>query len=321
MTAIITNGDVMDELIQSFLDYLTVECGLSKNTTVSYKNDLKKFSNYLKTQGFDKFETVKQHTVVNFMIAEKDRGLSVNSVWRNLVAIRMLYRFLFREGKIPKDITSSIEPPKLWKRLPQVLSQNDVERLLEAPEIEISKHPSPGRKRLEMRNKAILELFYATGARVSEVAGILLSGVNIDYGYIKCKGKRSKERIVPLGTKAIEAINRYLQEARPGLLIRNNSELRTPNSELLFLSRSGKPLRRENIWHIVKHYVRLIGIKSSVSPHTLRHSFATHLLEGGADLRSVQEMLGHVNISTTQIYTHLEKQHLLRTHQAFHPRA
>ncbi|MBI2560690.1 MAG: site-specific tyrosine recombinase XerD [Planctomycetes bacterium] len=315
----------MDELIHSFLDYLLVECGLSKNTVVSYENDLKKFSNYLKAQGFDNFETVKQHTVVNFMIAEKDRGLSVNSVWRNLVAIRMLYRFLFREGKIPKDVTSSIEPPKLWKRLPQVLSQNDVERLLTAPEVEISKRPGSNRRILEMRNKAILELFYATGARVSEVAGILLSGVNIDYGYIKCKGKRSKERIVPLGIKAIEAIKRYLLDARPGLLMRNekipHSAIHNPNSELLFLSRTGKPLRRENIWHIVKHYVRQIGIKARVSPHTLRHSFATHLLEGGADLRSVQEMLGHVNISTTQIYTHLEKQRLQLIHKTFHPRA
>lgn len=308
----------MDELIQSFLDYLMVECGLSRNTLVSYGNDLKKFSNYLKTQGFDKFETIKQHIVVNFMIAEKDRGLSVNSVWRNLVAIRMLYRFLFREGKILKDITSSIEPPKLWKRLPHVLSQNDVERLLTAPEIEISKHSEHGRRILEIRNKAILELFYATGARVSEVAGILLSRVNIDYGYVKCTGKRSKERIIPLGTMAIEAIKRYLLDARPRL----SSLCKTgEGDDTLFLSHSGKPLRRENIWYIVKRYVRQIGIKTNVSPHTLRHSFATHLLEGGADLRSVQEMLGHVNISTTQIYTHLEKQHLLHTHKTFHPRA
>lgn len=309
----------MDELIQSFLDYLMVECGLSKNTVLSYGSDLRKFSNYLKAQDFNKPETVKQHTIVNFMIAEKDKGLSVNSLWRNLVALRMFYKFLFREGKIPKDITSSIEPPKLWKRLPQVLSQNDVERLLAAPEIEISKHPEGGKRILEIRNKAILELFYATGARVSEVAGILLGGVSIDYGYIKCKGKRAKERIVPLGTKAIEAIKRYLQEARPRLLSRN--ERTGSEEETLFLSRTGKPFRRENIWHIVKHYVRQIGINTRVSPHTLRHSFATHLLEGGADLRSVQEMLGHVNISTTQIYTHLEKQHLQRIHQTFHPRA
>ncbi|MGR3310585.1 MAG: site-specific tyrosine recombinase XerD [Candidatus Brocadiales bacterium] len=309
----------MDELIQSFLDYIIVECGLSNNTVVSYENDLRKFSNYLKAQGFDKFETIKQHTVVNFMIAERDRGLSVNSVWRNLVTIRMLYRFLFREGKIPKDITSSIEPPKLWKKLPQVLNQNEVERLLAAPEIEISKHPGKSRRILEIRNKAILELFYATGARVSEVAGILLSGVNADYGYIKCKGKRDKERIIPLGTKAIEAIKRYLLDARPRLLSRRKTVGR--EEEALFLSHTGKLLRRENIWYIVKHYVKQIGITTGVSPHTLRHSFATHLLEGGADLRSVQEMLGHVNISTTQIYTHLEKQRLQHIHQTFHPRA
>lgn len=296
-----------------------VECGLSKNTVMSYDNDLRKFSNYLKTQGFDKFETLRQHTIVNFMIAERDRGLSENSVWRNLVTIRMFYRFLFREGKTTKDITASIEPPKLWKRLPHVLSQNDVERLLAAPEIEIAKHPGHGRRVLEIRNKAILELFYATGARVSEAAGILLSGFNADYGYIKCKGKRSKERIVPLGTKAIEAIKRYLLDARPRLLSRRKTNAREEG--VLFLSRTGKPLRRENIWHIVKRYVRQIGIETGISPHSLRHSFATHLLEGGADLRSVQEMLGHVNISTTQIYTHLEKQRLQQIHQTYHPRA
>lgn len=309
----------MDELIKTFLDYLIVECGLSKNTILGYGNDLKKFSSYLKTQDIDKFSTVKQHTVVNFMIAERDRGLSVNSIWRNLVTIRMLYRFLFSEGKIPKDITSSIEPPKLWKKLPHVLSHDEVERLLAAPEVEISKRPESGRKILEVRNKAILELFYATGARVSEVAGVLMGGLNLEYSYIKCKGKRSKERIIPLGTKAIEAINIYLQDARPQLLSRNKNTGK--EEETLFLSRTGKPLRRENIWLIVKHYVRQIGVKTEVSPHTLRHSFATHLLEGGADLRSVQEMLGHVNISTTQIYTHLEKHHLQHIHHTFHPRA
>lgn len=309
----------MDELIQSFLDYIIVECGLSKNTVAGYENDLKKFSNYLKTQGCDEFEAVRQHTVVNFMIAEKERGLSENSVLRNLVAIRMLYRFLFCEGKIPKDITSSIELPRRWERLPNVLNQKDVERLLAAPEIEISKHPGNNRTILAIRNKAILELFYATGARVSEVAGISIGGVNADYGYIKCRGKRDKERIVPLGTVAIEAINRYLQDARPRLLSRR----RTISSEkkALFLSRTGKLLRRENIWHIVKHYVRQIGITTKVSPHTLRHSFATHLLERGADIRSVQEMLGHADISTTQIYTHLDKQHLQYIHKTFHPRA
>jgi integrase/recombinase XerD len=294
----------LQEIIESFINYITVECGLSKNTIVSYERDLQLFVAFLHTRKISDFQDVRPDMITSFIISEKQRGLSINSITRTIVSVRMLYKFLFSEGKLQKNPLTSIDSPKLWKRLPEIIPLYKVDSLLSVPNV---------KTKLGIRNKAILELLYATGARVSEVSAIQMDWINLEYGYVKCRGKGSKERIVPLGSKAIEAIKNYLTEARSKI---KNSQ----NSIYLFLSKSGKQLRRENIWMIVKNCAFKAGIFGHVSPHKLRHSFATHLLENGADLRSVQEMLGHVNVSTTQIYTHVSRQHLKNIHQQFHPR-
>ncbi len=295
----------MDDYIDSFLNYLIVECGLSKNTILAYSVAVNHLANYVTRKGLGNFESVRPDHIVGFIESERNRGLDPNSIARNLTAIKMFYKFLAVEGKIAENLVSSIESPKLWLKLPEVINHIDVENLLKSPDLSTS---------LGKRNKAILELMYATGARVSEVAGLEIGFINFDYKFIKCRGKGSKERIVPIGSKAIDAVNEYLEEARPALC----KDKKCGN--LLFLSKSGKHLRRENIWEIVRKCALKAGISKHLSPHTLRHSFATHLLEGGADLRSVQEMLGHVNISTTQIYTHIDKTRLKDIHHNFHPR-
>ncbi len=293
-----------EELVESFLNYLIVECGLSENTIKGYKSDLRNFSNYLKNKSIKRFQDLRANMIVNYIEKEKQRGLSENSISRSLVTAKMFYKYMITEGKISRNPMSSISSPKLQKHLPEVLHYKAVEKMLQVPDCN---------EKLGIRDKAILELMYATGARVSEVASIKVSWVSLDYGFIKCQGKGSKQRIVPIGTEATNAVRRYLQDVRP-LLSKGK------DGETLFLSRTGKKLRRENIWELVRKYAKCAGIKN-VSPHTLRHSFATHLLEGGADLRSVQEMLGHANISTTQIYTHVDRKYLKSVHQKFHPRA
>jgi len=295
----------LDELIDSFINYLLVECGSSRNTIHSYQNDLQLFLKFLLSKNIRDFSAIRPNIITSFIISEKQRGQSINSINRAIVSIRMFYKFLILEGKLQKNPLVSLNNPKLWKKLPEVLPLHEIENLLSASD---NIKTNPG-----IRNKAILELLYATGARVSEIATISLDGINLEYGYIKCKGKGSKERIVPLGGKASLAIQEYLNTVRPK--IKDNQK-----SRYLFLSKTGRPLRRENIWLIVKNCALKAGIVQNISPHKLRHSFATHLLENGADLRSVQEMLGHVNISTTQIYTHVNKQHLKTIHKRFHPR-
>lgn len=299
--------NMIDEaLVESFMNYLIVECGLSENTIKGYKGDLRNFSNYLHERGAKRFQDLRAKMIVNFIEKEKQRGLSENSISRSLVTIKMLYKYMIMESKISVNPMSSVNTLKLQKHLPEVLHYKAVEEILQAPDCN---------DKLGMRDKAILELMYATGARVSEVASIKVNWINFDYGYIRCQGKGSRQRIVPIGAEASKSIRRYLQEVRPFLVKIEGDE------PLLFLSRTGKKLRRENIWSVVKKYAIKAGIRSNVSPHTLRHSFATHLLEGGADLRSVQEMLGHSNIATTQIYTHIDRKYLKSIHQKFHPRA
>ncbi|MCF6150163.1 MAG: site-specific tyrosine recombinase XerD [Candidatus Kuenenia sp.] len=294
----------MEELIDSFINYLLVECGSARNTIHSYQSDLQLFLKFLLSKNIHDFGDIRPNVITSFIISEKQRGQSINSINRAIVSVRMFYKFLILEGKLQKNPLVSLNNPKLWKKLPDVLPIHKIEDLLSAADTET---------KLGIRNKAILELLYATGARVSEVATISLDGINLEYGYIKCKGKGSKERIVPLGGKASLAIQEYLNTVRPK--IKNSQSNRN-----LFLSKNGRPLRREDIWFVVKNCALKAGIAENISPHKLRHSFATHLLENGADLRSVQEMLGHVNISTTQIYTHVNKQHLKTIHQRFHPR-
>ena len=295
----------MDEMVELFINYLLSECGLSRNTIISYSHDLRIFTAFLLTKKIEDFTGVRPDTITGFIISEKQRGLSSTSISRALVSIRMLYKFLHAEGKLQRNPLVAIDSPKLWKKLPESIPPHKIDDLLSVPNV---------KTKLGIRNKAILELLYATGARVSEVSSLQLDWINLEYGYVKCRGKGSKERIVPLGAKAVESIRNYLQTSRTEI---KNSQA----SPYLFLSKTGKPLLRENIWVIVKKCAVRAGIHQPVSPHKLRHSFATHLLENGADLRSVQEMLGHVNVSTTQIYTHVSKTHLKAIHRQFHPRA
>ena len=295
----------MRELVESFLNYLSVEKSLSKNTILSYRRDLEKYIHYLKDYNINFLSQTVRKNISDFMFSLKDGGLSAVSIARNLVAIKVLYRFLVRERILTTDPSSLLDSPKLWKKIPDVLSGLEVEALLEAPDLKTARG---------LRDKAILELMYATGLRVSEAVNLKTQDVNFDVGFLRCIGKGAKERIVPLGKESIQAIKKYLEEARPKLA-RSGRE-----DTFLFLSRLGKKISRQSFWKLVKHYAKLARIKKNIRPHTLRHSFATHLLERGADLRSVQEMLGHADISTTQIYTHIDKNRLKMIHKNFHPR-
>jgi len=238
------------------------------------------------------------------MLRQKEAGLSVNSIARSLAAIKSFYRFLNRERILKDDPSSLVDSPKLWKKIPETLSLNEVDCLLNQPSI---------RDRQGVRDKAILETLYATGMRVSEAVNLRSDNVNLDIGFLRCVGKGNKERVIPLGKKAISSLRRYLGVSRPGFL-------KNKQSAYLFLNRSGGKISRQSLWKIIKKYARQARIKKPIHPHILRHSFATHLLERGADLRSVQEMLGHANISTTQLYTHINKERLKTIHKMFHPR-
>ena len=294
----------MQELIDSFLNYLSVERGLAKNTINSYRQDLKLYQQYLNSQHLSSFLKINKTDITNFMLNQKEEGLSANSIARRLVAIKSFYRFLVRERIIKSDPTSLIETPKLWKKIPQTLSIAEVEALIQQPNL---------RDRQGIRDRAILDIMYSTGMRVSEVVNLKLDNVNLDMGFVRCIGKGNKERIIPLGRHACLAIKRYIETARP------NFTKKKP-SDYLFLNRFGERISRQSLWKIIKKYAKAARIKKQIRPHTLRHSFATHLLERGADLRSVQEMLGHSDISTTQVYTHINKDRLKNIHRMFHPR-
>jgi len=295
---------LMNELIEQFLSYISVERGMADNTLSSYKRDLSRFTDYLKSKKIDSIDNVSRQMINSFMMAEKDRGLGSNSISRELACIKSFFKFLLKENIVKENVATIIESPKLWKKLPNTLSVAEVEVLLNAPNV---------RDLMEIRDKACLELMYATGMRVSELVNLRMDGVNIGAGFAKCFGKGSKERIVPFGKKAKESLVRYLEKSRPDFLKKHVSNF-------LFLTRLGKPMSRQTFWKIIKRYVKIARIKKKVTPHSLRHSFATHILERGADLRIVQEMLGHSDISTTQIYTHVSKDRLKSIHQKFHPR-
>jgi integrase/recombinase XerD len=294
----------MKELLDAFLDYLSVERGLSTNTIVSYRHDLDKYMDFLSQRHIDTSSQITKNDITNFMLAQKDNGLSVNSIARRLAAVRMFHRFLTRERISKSDPSNLIDTPKLWKKIPDTLSLNEVDALLNQPQ---------ARGRQGLRDRAILEAIYATGMRVSEAVNLRVDNVNLDIGFLRCIGKGNKERVIPLGKKAITSIRKYLEASRPHLE-------KKQKSEFLFLNRFGKKISRQSLWKMIKKYARQARIKKPIRPHTLRHSFATHLLERGADLRSVQEMLGHANISTTQIYTHINKGRLKAIHKMFHPR-
>jgi integrase/recombinase XerD len=289
-----------------FLSYLDVECGLSKNTLQSYSSDIELFIKCLSREITP--HEISSADIYKFIQSQRAKGFSANTIARRLVAIKMFFRFLIAEGYLKKDPTCLVDKPKVWKRLPDTLSYIQIENILNACPA------SEREKPLEIRNRAILELLYATGARVSELASLKITDVNLDVGYIRCFGKGNKERIVPIGEVATLYLKKYLDETRPLL-----QKMTSP--ENLFLSHRGRKLTRETLWRIFRYYARLAGIRGRVHPHLLRHSFATHLLERGANIRYVQEMLGHANITTTQIYTHIDKERLKEIHRKYHPRA
>ena len=294
----------MEAEARFFLDHLSVEKGLSKNTLSNYGRDLRKYAHFLKKRKLASFAGVSRKEVMDFLLEERDRGLSARSVARELVAVRGLHRFLLNEGKVREDVTEPLEAPKLWKHLPEVLSGPEVEKLLAAPN---------ARRDQGRRDQACLELMYATGLRASETASLRLGSLNLDEGLLRVFGKGEKERVVPVGTKARESVTRYLRHTRP-VWVGEKSE------DALFVTRQGKRMSRQTVWAILKKYAKTAGIRKKIYPHILRHSFATHLLENGADLRVVQELLGHSDIATTQIYTHLDKSRLKTVHERFHPR-
>src|SRR3989344_7952201 len=294
----------MQELIEEFVNYISIERGLAKNTLLAYRRDLQKYLEYIEKGGTSHIQQVSRDRVTAYMYDQKQKGLSTTSICRSLAAIKMFHRFLVRERLAKEDPTNLVDTPKLWKRVPEVLSTGEIEAMIKA---------SQGRKKQNIRDHAILELFYASGMRVSELVELKVENVNMDVGYVRCIGKGRKERIIPIGKKARTAVKRYLDNVR-GQLLKSNF------SGILFLSRLGKKISRQSIWKIIKYYAKKARIKKSIKTHTIRHSFATHLLERGADLRSVQEMLGHADISTTQIYTHVDKERLKTIHKQFHPR-
>jgi len=294
----------MEEFIKEFMDYLSVERGLSKNTLESYGRDLNKYAVYLKKNGIADINKVRRPDIQNFMMGLKDDKLNASSIARNLVAIKIFHRYLTSQRLLKEDVTSVIETPKLWKTLPDVLDLKEVESILDSPNTRLKQG---------IRDKAALELMYATGMRVSELVNLKLTDLHMEMGFVRCLGKGQKERVIPVGSKAKEALQKYFEKARPKFLKKGDSAA-------LFLTRLGKPMSRQTFWMVIKRYVKDARIKKRVTPHTLRHSFATHLLHNGADLRIVQELLGHANISTTQIYTHINKERLKQIHQKFHPR-
>lgn len=295
----------MEDLLKDFLEYLLVERSLSKNTIMAYQSDLKRYIEYLKSQDIFSPANSNKITIQSFLLYLKKRDLSAVSISRSLVAIKVFYKYLLQRGVLKENPAGYLGSPKLWKVLPETLSVKEVETLLKG---------AGHNDCMGLRDKACLELLYATGMRVSEVACLKVEDVNFDIGFVRCKGKGSKERIIPFGSKARDSLLIYLKEARPELQIGYSDE------GALFLSRLGKGMSRQSIWKLIQRNARKSGISKRITPHTLRHSFATHMLEGGAELRVIQEMLGHSDISTTQVYTHLTKGRLKEIHRKYHPR-
>ncbi len=297
-------AETMGGWIERYTVYLRSECHLSENTVQAYRRDLEHMKEWLRGRSPT---NLKVEDLTDFASFLKGKGLAPTSISRHIVAIRMFYKFLQLESAIDQNPAEMILTPKTWHRVPKVLTIGQVDRFLGAPQ---KSDPH------FLRDRAILELMYATGCRVSEICNLLTANVHLDEAYCLAEGKGGKQRMVPLGDRAIEALHAYLSEYRPKLLGSRDAS----SIPWLILSRSGKRLRREALWELIKRYALRANIDPEISPHTLRHSFATHLLAGGADLRLIQEMLGHANIQTTQIYTQVENGKLKRIHQKFHPR-
>lgn len=290
--------------VETFPEYLRNECHLSENSVVAYGRDTRRFREWLGGRSIGSLSIAELSDYPAWL---SKRKLAPSSIARHIVSLRMLFRYLQLEGALSDNTAELLGSPKLWERVPQVLSPQIVNRIFEAPR---------AGEGLWRRDRLLLELLYATGCRASEISHLRVRDVHLDEGHCLARGKGNKERIVPLGRRAAEACRAYLERERPALVA-----LRDPPPEWLLLSRRGYRLRRERIWELFKKYAIRAGADPNVSPHTMRHSFATHLLTGGADLRQVQELLGHANISTTQIYTHVDPRRLKAVHARFHPRA
>ncbi len=295
----------MDEgSVQEFLDYLIVERGLSMNTHESYRRDILRFVTFLKRHGAAA-ETADSLNITGYLKELMGRGLSARSYTRALIALRGFYKYLLKKGRVKVNPCANVDIPRMPKRLPEFLTLDDIERLLAAPSLDT---------RTGLRDKAMLETLYATGLRVSELTSLKLNDINLQGGYLNAFGKGSKERLVPIGESAMVWLKRYMDNARP-------SFLRGKEGKFLFLTARASKMTRQNFWVIIKQNALRAGIdKKRIKPHIIRHSFATHLLEGGADLRMVQAMLGHADISSTQIYTHLTDERLKSLHKKKHPR-
>lgn len=291
-------------LLEPFADYLSLEAGNSPNTVESYLRDIRRLATFAVSRRIRRPDRVKAETVRDLVYHLKDLGFSTASIRRQIAATRTYYRFLIGEGEATADPSERIEIPKGWRTLPAVLSVEQIEALLGAP------NPD---EPLAWRDRALLEVAYGTGARVSELVGLALADVGFDEALVRIFGKGQKERLVPIGRRALGAVAIYVREIRPTLD-------RGRGRGMLFLNARGAPLSRVGAWGVIKKAAARAGIPKRVTPHTLRHSFATHLLEGGADLRAVQEMLGHADLSTTQIYTHVDREYLRSVHKTFHPR-
>ena len=292
-----------EDILRLFIDYISVEKGLSQNTRLSYSQDLQKFLQYLESEKRE-WPRAREEDLVKFIHSQSRSGLSARSIARLVSSLKAFYRFLLLDGLVKTNPAAGLSSPKIWLTLPKFLTVEDVDRLLDQPDTNTPQG---------QRDRAMLELLYATGLRVSELLNLRLRDISLDEGFLICKGKGGKERIVPVGHTAEEALRTYISQAR-------KSFFKEP-SEILFLSQRGKAFTRQGFWKLLKKYAEGAGLADKISPHVLRHSFATHLLERGADLRSVQLMLGHSQITTTQIYTHVSRKKLRDIYEKFHPRA
>lgn len=294
----------LGQTARDFLSYLQIEAGLADNSVQAYGRDLGNFLEYCKSRSINGLDDLQPAVIHNYLVKLSKSGLAESSMKRALVAIRMFLRYCKMTGLTKNDFSQVLEGPKLWQRLPTFASRKQILDLLNAP--------SP-KEPFYLRDRAMLELLYATGIRAAEIAALKIGDLNLEIGYLRCIGKGGKERIVPVNAPASAATRRYLAELRPKLA-------RPFSGEALLLSRTGRPMGRIEIWRLVKKYAARAGMARNLTVHTLRHCFATHLLAGGADLRSIQEMLGHVDIATTQIYTHVDQQRLRAIHKKYHPR-
>jgi integrase/recombinase XerD len=292
--------------IERLLDHLAFERGLSANTRLAYGRDLAALAVYLQRQGVRDAAAMTRRQVLGFLVEQQRQGMAVATLARRLVAIKVFLGYLQAGGTVAANVAEVMRSPRAGRSLPRVLSPAEVDRLIAAAE---------GDGWEALRDRAMLEAFYACGLRVSELATLRLSDVHLDAGFVRCTGKGERQRVVPLGRRAEEAIRRYLRDARPRLARRSGAV------EAVFLSRLGRPFTRQSLWALIVRHAREAGLDGRVSPHTLRHCFASHLLANGAPLRVIQEMLGHADIATTQIYTHVDANRLLDVHRRFHPRA